>query len=314
MIPNPIIHSTTFGGNPLACAAGLAAIQVTLEEDLPGPGGRQGRVPARASWPRCSRSTRRCSTDAHGKGLLIGMEFPTEEIGWQVAAGLFKRGVLVAGTYSKAQVIRIEPALGIPMELLQEMLNRLEDTLLRGREDSLKRRPVTPVTTGRGTRHEIPSMVRTAPARSAADFLPPDPTISRLRAAAESCRGCELWRDATQTVFGEGPVRARVIFVGEEPGDEEDRVGRPFVGPAGRLFDEALAAAGLDRDRRLSHQRGQALQVRSEGADQAKAAQEAHGELDVRACQPWLREEIRLIQPRSGRRPGQHGGPVAAWE
>ena len=67
-------------------------------------------------------------TEAHGKGLLIGMEFPVQEVGWQVASGLFKRGVLVAGTYSRAQVIRIEPALGIPMELLQEMLNRLEDT------------------------------------------------------------------------------------------------------------------------------------------------------------------------------------------
>jgi putrescine aminotransferase len=63
-----------------------------------------------------------------GKGLLIGMEFPVQEIGWKVASGLFKRGVLVAGTYSKAQVIRIEPALGISMDLLQEMLNRLEDT------------------------------------------------------------------------------------------------------------------------------------------------------------------------------------------
>ena len=67
-------------------------------------------------------------SEAHGKGLLIGMEFPVQEIGWQVAAGLFKRGVLVAGTYSRAQVIRIEPALGIPKALLQEMLGRLEDT------------------------------------------------------------------------------------------------------------------------------------------------------------------------------------------
>ena len=66
--------------------------------------------------------------EARGKGLLIGMEFPRQEIGWQVAAGLFKRGVLVAGTYSKAQVIRIEPALNIPTALLDEMLNRLEDT------------------------------------------------------------------------------------------------------------------------------------------------------------------------------------------
>jgi putrescine aminotransferase len=66
--------------------------------------------------------------EARGKGLLIGMEFPAKEIGWRVASALFKRGVLVAGTYSNAQVIRIEPALGIPTELLQEMLNRLEDT------------------------------------------------------------------------------------------------------------------------------------------------------------------------------------------
>jgi putrescine aminotransferase len=65
--------------------------------------------------------------EAHGKGLLIGMEFPTQEVGWKVASGLFKRGVLVAGTYANARVIRVEPALGIPIELLKEMLNRLED-------------------------------------------------------------------------------------------------------------------------------------------------------------------------------------------
>jgi putrescine aminotransferase len=127
MIPNPIIHSTTFGGNPLACAAGLAAIQVTLEEDLPGQAATKGEFLLRElsclqqKYPQVLK-------EARGKGLLIGMEFPVQEIGWQVASGLFKRGVLVAGTYSKAQVIRIEPALGIPMDLLQEMLNRLEDT------------------------------------------------------------------------------------------------------------------------------------------------------------------------------------------
>jgi putrescine aminotransferase len=127
MIPNPIIHSTTFGGNPLACAAGLAAIQVTLEEDLPGQAAAKGEFLLRelaglqARYPQVL-------AEAHGMGLLIGMEFPAQEIGWKVAAGLFRRGVLVAGTYSKAQVIRIEPALGIPMGLLQEMLNRLEDT------------------------------------------------------------------------------------------------------------------------------------------------------------------------------------------
>ena len=127
MIPNPIIHSTTFGGNPLACAAGLAAILVTLAEDLPGPAAAKGEFLLR-ELAALQRKYPRVLAEAHGKGLLIGMEFPAQEIGWQVAAGLFKRGVLVAGTYSKAQVIRIEPALGIPLELLQEMLNRLEDT------------------------------------------------------------------------------------------------------------------------------------------------------------------------------------------
>jgi putrescine aminotransferase len=128
MIPNPIIHSTTFGGNPLACAAGLAAIQVTLEEDLPGQAATKGEFLMRElgrlqqRYPQVLKAVR-------GKGLLIGMEFPAQEIGWKVASGLFKRGVLVAGTYSKAQVIRVEPALGIPMDLLKEMLNRLEDTL-----------------------------------------------------------------------------------------------------------------------------------------------------------------------------------------
>jgi putrescine aminotransferase len=127
MIPNPIIHSTTFGGNPLACAAGLAAIQVTLEEDLPGQAAVKGEFLLRELG--CLRDRYpSVLQEAHGKGLLIGMEFPVQEVGWKVASGLFKRGVLVAGTYSRAQVIRIEPALGIPMERLQDMLDRLEDT------------------------------------------------------------------------------------------------------------------------------------------------------------------------------------------
>jgi putrescine aminotransferase len=126
MIPNPIIHSTTFGGNPLACAAGIAAIEVTLAEDLPGQAATKGEFLLKelrglqARYPNVLQ-------DVHGKGLLVGMEFPRQEIGWKVASGLFKRGVLVAGTYSNARVIRLEPALGIDQSLLQEMLNRLED-------------------------------------------------------------------------------------------------------------------------------------------------------------------------------------------
>src|SRR4051812_12023626 len=128
MIPNPIIHSTTFGGNPLACAAGLAAIQVTLEEDLPGQAATKGSFLLRE--PRCLQEKYpSVLQEAHGKGLLIGMEFPVQEIGWKVASGLFKRGVLVAGNYFQAQGIRVAPPPGIPMDLFKGKLDRLEGTL-----------------------------------------------------------------------------------------------------------------------------------------------------------------------------------------
>src|ERR671924_802702 len=84
---------------------------------------------------------------------------------------------------------------------------------------------------------------------SAADFLPPKPTLTKLRDAARSCRGCHLWVNATQTVFGEGPRSAEVMMVGEQPGDQEDRQGHPFVGPAGRLLDAGLEEARIDRRR-----------------------------------------------------------------
>lgn len=135
MIPNPIIHSTTFGGNPIACVAGIAAIEVTLEEDLPGQARRKGEYLLRELRALQERYPQ-VLTDVHGLGLLIGMEFPTDTIGFECAAGLFKRGVLVAGTYSKARTIRIEPALGISDALLKEVLNRLEDTF---KEISAKR-------------------------------------------------------------------------------------------------------------------------------------------------------------------------------
>jgi putrescine aminotransferase len=128
LIPNPAIHSTTFGGNPIACAAGIAAITVTLEEDLPGQAAVKGEMlmkelaVLRARYPAILSACR-------GKGLLIGLEFPSDAVGYDCAAGLFRRGVLVAGTYSKARTIRIEPALDIPTPLLLEVLNRLEEVL-----------------------------------------------------------------------------------------------------------------------------------------------------------------------------------------
>jgi uracil-DNA glycosylase family protein len=131
---------------------------------------------------------------------------------------------------------------------------------------------------------------------SAADFIPPKPTLPKLREAARSCRGCHLWMHATQTVFGEGPRTAEVMLVGEQPGDLEDRAGHPFVGPAGKLLDSALVQAGIDRTKvyvtnSVKHfkfvtiERGRRLHKKPTAAE-------------VRACNPWLQEEIRLLKPR----------------
>src|SRR5712675_396887 len=95
----------------------------------------------------------------------------------------------------------------------------------------------------------IGGMARSMDGGTAASYLPERLSLTSLRDAAAGCRACPLWRDATQTVFGEGARRSEVMFVGEQPGDREDREGRPFVGPAGRLFDEALGEAGIDRKR-----------------------------------------------------------------
>jgi uracil-DNA glycosylase len=131
---------------------------------------------------------------------------------------------------------------------------------------------------------------------SAADFIPPDPTLDKLRTAAAGCRGCDLWVNATQTVFGEGPRKAEVMLVGEQPGDQEDRQGHPFVGPSGQLLDAALEDAGIDRSRvyvtnSVKHfkfvviERGRRLHKKPSAGE-------------VRACNPWLQEEIRLVKPR----------------
>jgi putrescine aminotransferase len=125
---NPFLHSSTFGGNPLACAAGIAAINVTLSEDLPGRAAEagehflQGLREIQARYPDHV-------VEVRGKGLLIGVEFASTEFGYSVAAGLFRRGVLVAGTLLNAKTIRFEPALFIPRKQIDEVLIALEDTL-----------------------------------------------------------------------------------------------------------------------------------------------------------------------------------------
>ena len=129
---------------------------------------------------------------------------------------------------------------------------------------------------------------------SAREFIPERPTLSRMRAAAVGCRGCELWRDATQTVFGEGPAGARIVLVGEMAGDREDRAGRPFVGPAGRELDRALEAAEIDR--RDVYVTNVVKHFKFEERRKRRIHQTPRkGEID--ACTPWLETEIKLIRP-----------------
>ena len=126
--PNPFIHSSTFGGNPLACAAGIAAVNVTLEEDLPGQAATTGDY-LLAELKKLQKRFPDHLVEARGKGLLIGLEFVDNEFGYAVAAGLFRRGVLVAGTLLNSQTLRIEPALNIPRPLVDEVLEKLDETL-----------------------------------------------------------------------------------------------------------------------------------------------------------------------------------------
>jgi DNA polymerase len=137
-------------------------------------------------------------------------------------------------------------------------------------------------------------MVKRNPPDDATPFLPSKKTLDTLREAAKGCQGCDLYLTATQTVFGEGPKNARVVFVGEQPGDSEDRQGRPFVGPAGQLFDRALAAAGIDRQ--LAYVTNSVKHFSFEPRGKARLHKKPRvGE--VRACAPWLRAELAIIKP-----------------
>jgi DNA polymerase len=130
---------------------------------------------------------------------------------------------------------------------------------------------------------------------SAAAFLPSNPTLAKLRAAAAHCTACDLYRRATQTVFGEGPVPARLMLVGEQPGNEEDLAGRPFVGPAGRLLDEALAQAGIDRSQVYVTNVVKHFKWEPRGKRRIHAKPSAG---EIAACLPWLEAELALVQPR----------------
>ena len=125
---DPFIHSNTFGGNPLACAAGIAAVHVTVRDDLAGRAAKVGDRIGRA-LRALAESHPGVLVDVSGRGLLLAMHFASNEAGYRVAAGLFRRGVLVAGTTANARAVRIEPALTIPDHLVDEVLGRLEDAI-----------------------------------------------------------------------------------------------------------------------------------------------------------------------------------------
>ena len=130
---------------------------------------------------------------------------------------------------------------------------------------------------------------------SAAAYLPERPTLPRLREAAAGCRACALWQTGTQTVFGDGTARAEVMLVGEQPGDQEDKQGRPFVGPAGRVLDEALELAGIDRGRAYLTNAVKHFKWEARGKRRIHAKPTWSEQM---ACKPWLEAELAVVRPR----------------
>ena len=154
----------------------------------------------------------------------------------------------------------------------------------------------------------IPELLADAPRRAAAmveqhserfagaaAFLPQTIALPQLREAARTCRGCDLCEVATQTVFGEGPADASIAFVGEQPGDSEDRAGRPFVGPAGQVFVEGLAAVGLSRDDVYVSNAVKHFSFELRGKKRIHAKPNAR---QIQACRPWIEAELRIVKPQ----------------
>jgi uracil-DNA glycosylase len=131
--------------------------------------------------------------------------------------------------------------------------------------------------------------------QTAAPLIPPNPTIPKLRDAAANCRACDLWKRGTQTVFGEGSAKARVMLVGEQPGDQEDIQGRPFVGPAGKILDKALAEAGIDREDVYVTNAVKHFKWEPRGK---RRIHKKPNSIEIAACKPWLEAEIEVVHPQ----------------
>jgi uracil-DNA glycosylase len=130
---------------------------------------------------------------------------------------------------------------------------------------------------------------------TAAPLVPDRPTLKNLKEAAAGCRACDLWKTGTQTVFGEGSTKAEIMLVGEQPGDQEDLAGKPFVGPAGRLLDKALEEAGIDRT--LAYVTNVVKHFKWQPRGKRRIHQKPNA-AEVAACRPWLEAELDVVKPK----------------
>ena len=145
------------------------------------------------------------------------------------------------------------------------------------------------------SRRDLPGASSTPELAGAAAYLPKVLTVESLAAAEQACRGCELYQRATQAVGGAGPASANMVLVGETPGDAEDRQGRPFVGPAGALLDQALESAGIDRSEVFVTNTVKHFKWEPRGKRRLHSKPSSR---EIAACRPWLEAELELIQPR----------------
>ena len=138
-------------------------------------------------------------------------------------------------------------------------------------------------------------LAETQPGQPVAELLPPRPTLRTVREISRGCKACDLYKRGTQTVFGEGPPKAEIMLVGEQPGDAEDLAGHPFVGPAGKLLDRALEEAGIDRSTVYVTNVVKHFKWEPRGKRRIHAKPNAG---EIGACRPWLETEIALVKPR----------------
>jgi DNA polymerase len=129
---------------------------------------------------------------------------------------------------------------------------------------------------------------------TAAPLVPPRPTLKKLRDAADGCKACPLWETGTQTVFGEGSPKAEIMFVGEQPGDQEDLAGKPFVGPAGKLLDRAMEEAGIDRS--VAYVTNVVKHFKWKAQGKRRIHQKPNWS-EIAACLPWLEAELAVVKP-----------------